>query len=89
MFARGEIEIGRAPGLRAPLASVISADGYSYVFVLRPDSTVERRRVEVGAVASGRIELLGGVKQGEILIERGAGFLKDGDSVNVVEDSGS
>lgn len=89
MFARGEIEVGRAQGLRAPLASVINSDGYSYVFVLRPDHTVERRRVEVGAIAAGGIELLGGVSSGETLVERGAGFLKDGDLVNVVEDSGS
>jgi RND family efflux transporter MFP subunit len=89
MFARGEIEIGRAPGLLAPLASVINADGYSYVFVLRPDNTVERRRVEVGAITAGGVELLRGVKSGETLVARGAGFLKDGDLVNVVADSGS
>ncbi|MCC6203064.1 MAG: efflux RND transporter periplasmic adaptor subunit [Gammaproteobacteria bacterium] len=85
MFARGEIEVGQAQALQAPLASVINSDGYSYVFVLRPDNTVERRRVDVGAISAGGIELTGGVVAGEVLVERGAGFLKDGDKVNVVE----
>ena len=37
MFARGDIEIDRTRRrLPVPLESVVSADGYSYVFVLKP-----------------------------------------------------
>ena len=89
MFARGEIEIGRAMGFTVPLESVVSADGYSYVFVLKPDDTVERRRITTGAVYSATIEVTDGLEAGEHVVGQGAGFLKDGDLVNVAEPGGS
>lgn len=89
MFARGEIAIGKSPAFTVPLQSVVSSDGYSFLFVLRPDKTVERRRVETGAVRDAEIEVVSGVKQGERIVVRGAGFLKDGDLVNVGVEGGS
>jgi RND family efflux transporter MFP subunit len=89
MFARGEIEIGRGMGFTVPLASVVSADGYSYVFVLGSDNTVERRRITTGAVYTAAIEVVDGLQGGERVVEQGAGFLKDGDIVNVADPSGS
>lgn len=83
MFARGRIEIGRSMALTVPLESIVSADGYSYVFVLGDDDTVERRRVEIGAVQGAAIEAVSGIREGDVVVEKGAGFLKDGDRVNV------
>ena len=88
MFARGEIEIGKGQGYTVPLQSVVSADGYSYVFVLRDDRTVERRRVEAGAVRGDAIEVTSGIHAGEMIVEKGAGFLRDGDVVSVARVSG-
>jgi RND family efflux transporter MFP subunit len=88
MFARGEIEISRGPGFTVPLESVVSADGYNYVFVLHDNRTVERRHVETGAIRSGRIEVTKGIELGEMIVEKGAGFLRDGDFVNVAQMSG-
>jgi RND family efflux transporter MFP subunit len=89
MFARGDIEIGRAPAFTVPLESVVSSDGYSYVFVLKPDRTVERRRVETGALRNAEIEVVSGIEGGEMIVGKGAGFLKDGDLVNVSSEAGS
>jgi RND family efflux transporter MFP subunit len=89
MFARGTIEIGSGEGYTVPLQSVVSVDGYSYVFVLGPDNVVERRRVEAGAVRGDAIEILDGIRSGEMIVEKGAGFLKDGDVVNVTKSSRS
>ncbi|HET8698539.1 MAG TPA: efflux RND transporter periplasmic adaptor subunit [Gammaproteobacteria bacterium] len=89
MFARGEIEIGRAPAFTVPLESVVSSDGYSYVFVLKNNDTVERRRVETGAVRTDHIEVVDGIAAGEMIVGKGAGFLKDGDLVNVGVEAGS
>ena len=89
MFARGEIEIGRGPGVTVPLESIVSSDGYSYVFVVRPDNTVERRRIETGSVLGDSIEVMSGVQGNETIVNKGAGFLKDGDLVNVGTVSGS
>jgi RND family efflux transporter MFP subunit len=83
MFARGEIEIGSGPAFTVPLESIVSADGYSYVFQLNPDNTVVRRRIETGALHENAIEVVGGLAGGERIVVKGAGFLKDGDLVNV------
>ena len=83
MFARGEIEVARAMGYTVPLQSVVSADGYSYVFVLKADNTVERRRIETGGVRDSEIEVTSGIEAGDMIVGKGAGFLKDGDLVNV------
>jgi RND family efflux transporter MFP subunit len=83
MFARGEIEIGASAGFTVPLESIVSADGYSYVFVLAHDNTVARRRIETGALQEGAIEVVSGLEGGERIVVKGAGFLKDGDLVAV------
>jgi RND family efflux transporter MFP subunit len=83
MFARGEIEIGTGPAFTVPLESIVSADGYSYVFVIGSNNTVARRRIETGAVQGDSIEVVSGIEGGETVVIKGAGFLKDGDLVNV------
>jgi RND family efflux transporter MFP subunit len=83
MFARGEIEIGSGPAFMVPLESIVNADGYSYVFVLGSNNTVARRRIETGAVHLDSIEVVSGIEGGETVVIKGAGFLKDGDLVNL------
>ena len=83
MFARGEIAIGTGPAYMVPLESVVSSDGYSYVFALGEGNVVARRRVETGAVHDDAIEVVSGVEAGERIVVKGAGFLKDGDRVSV------
>jgi RND family efflux transporter MFP subunit len=85
MFARGEIEISRSTASTLPLSSVVVRDGYSYVFVVSGASDVERRRIETGTVRDGQVEVIAGLKPNERVVERGAGFLKDGDHINIVE----
>ena len=83
MFARGEIEISQGMAATLPLASVIVRDGYSYVFIVTASQKVERRRVETGGVRDGRVEIVAGLTSGDRVVERGAGFLQDGDRVSV------
>src|SRR5690606_12544553 len=87
LVARGEVEIGRGAGLGVPPVRAGRADGYSYVFVLERDDTVERRRIETGAVTGSSIEVLSGVRAGDVIVHKGAGFLKDNDIVNVAASS--
>lgn len=85
MFARGEIVLAHSDSNMVPVASVVIEDGYSYVFVLDSDEhTVRRRRIETGIVDGNLIEILSGVSPGERVVDKGAGFLKDGDRVDVV-----
>jgi HlyD family secretion protein len=85
MFARGEIETSRSSATTLPLASIVVRDGYSYVFVVNDKQGVERRRIEVGTVRNGRVEVVSGLQASDRVVERGAGFLKDGDRIRVVE----
>lgn len=83
MFARGEIAAGTGAGLLVPVSSVVVVDGYSYVFVLGDNNMVERRRVEQADVHGDMIEVSAGVVEGDVIAVKGAGFLKDGDTVAV------
>jgi RND family efflux transporter MFP subunit len=84
MFARGEIVLDRGQTSMLPVASVVVQDGYSYVFVVKADGTVERRHVETGAVKDNLIEIVSGVQPEDRIVDKGAGFLKDRDRVTVV-----
>jgi HlyD family secretion protein len=84
MFARGEILLGQSAASMAPLSSIVTQDGYTYVFVVTDQQLVARRRVETGAMRDKQIEIVSGVQPGERIVEKGAGFLKDGDPVRVV-----
>jgi RND family efflux transporter MFP subunit len=83
MFARGSIDVGTGDGLLVPAPSVVMQDGYAYVFVLKDGNKVERRRVEAANVRGNDMELASGVEAGEKVAVKGAGFLKDGDTVTV------
>jgi RND family efflux transporter MFP subunit len=83
MFARGAIAAGSGKGILVPIASVVMQDGYSYVFVLKEGNKVERRRVEQAGVHGERLEIGSGLAEGEVIAVKGAGFLKDGDTVAV------
>src|ERR1044071_1375227 len=88
MFARGEIEVSKSTAVTVPLASVVVRDGFSYVFVVNDKQSVERRRVQTGTVRNGRVEVLSGLTAGDRVVERGAGFLKEGDAIRIVESEG-
>jgi RND family efflux transporter MFP subunit len=83
MFARGEIDVSRSAALMVPVASVLVQDGYSYVFVCKADSTVQRRRVVTGIVQSGQIEITNGLADTERVVSSGGAFLSDGQRVNL------
>jgi RND family efflux transporter MFP subunit len=85
MFARGEIILEQSSAPMAPIGSVVIQDGYSYVFVLGPEQKVQRRRVTTGLVKDDLIEIVEGVAPDERIVDKGAGFLKDGDQVTLVE----
>jgi HlyD family secretion protein len=83
MFARGSIEAGAGPGLLVPLASVVQQDGYSYVFVVKDKNVVERRRITQAGVQGDSLEVSEGISAGDVVAVKGAGFLKDGDTVAI------
>lgn len=89
MFARGEFELGRAPATTLPQTAVVMREGYAYVYLLQhPDGTglakVAQTKVELGRRIGDRVEIVSGLPDGARVVETGAGFLADGDTVQVV-----
>jgi multidrug efflux pump subunit AcrA (membrane-fusion protein) len=68
-----------------PRQSVVFRDGYPYVFVMGEGGKVLQRRIDTGPSQGEFIEIRGGLKSGERVVARGAGFLSDGDVVKIVD----
>lgn len=86
-FARGEFELGSSPALTVPQSAVLLRDGFAYVFQVGPDNKVAQLKVELGRRVGDRIEVRTGLDATTRVVETGAGFLADGDTVRVVAES--
>jgi len=84
-FARGEFELGSGSALTLPQSAVVLRDGFSYVFLVGADNKVVQSKVEVGRRVGDRIEIVAGLPPSGRVVESGAGFLADGDTVRVVD----
>ncbi len=83
-FARGEFEFGRSAALTLPQSAVLLRDGFAYVFLVGPDNKIAQVKVEPGRRVGDRIEVRTGLDAAMRVVETGAGFLADGDTVRVV-----
>jgi RND family efflux transporter MFP subunit len=88
-FARGEFELGRGEALTLPQSAVVLRDGFAYVFLVNADNKVVQNKVEVGRRLGDRIEIVAGLSPAARVVETGAGFLADGDTVRVVDSAAS
>lgn len=82
MFVRGIVDLGEHQALTVPAKAVLNRDGLLFVFTLS-GKQARRRSVQAGTYNAGVVEIVAGIKPGEIVITDGAGFLKDGDFVRV------
>ena len=87
MFARAAITSTTVPGLIIPAKAVVpQPDGNAIVFLLSGENKVQSQPVEVGEVLSGgRVEVKNGIKLGDRVVVAGAGYLKDGDRVQITK----
>ena len=60
-------------------------DGFSYVFKLSAQGTVNRVKVTVGRRVGERIHVVQGLDAQAQVVASGVGFLADGDTVRVVK----
>ena len=97
MFLRAALTTDTLRGVTIPAAAVLpQANGSALVYRLGNDSQVQAQVVEIGELldngltdfnsgsSTARIEILQGLQQGDRIVVEGAGYLKDGDQVNVV-----
>jgi RND family efflux transporter MFP subunit len=85
MFARGEFELAHSPALTLPQTAVVLREGFAYVFKLEGENRVAQVKVVPGRRVGERLEIVSGLEAMARVVERGAGFLADGDLVKVVE----
>ena len=75
-----------ATGTTVSLTALAEADSReAVVFVAGDDDRVERRIVQLGALTGTRARILAGLRAGERVVTDGAGWLRDGDRVRIVE----
>lgn len=84
-FLQGRIDTGTAQAITLPTAAVVQRDGYPNVFTVDAKGIVHRVRIRTGGTNSGYVEVLEGLKAGDKVVEQGAGFLGDGDTVRIVD----
>lgn len=87
MFARGEFLLGDTIGLTLPQESIVTRDGFTYVFKVEPNGTVSQTKVAIGQRLGSRVEILTGISADDSIAESGAGFLADADLVTIAKTS--
>jgi RND family efflux transporter MFP subunit len=84
--ARGEILLDNAQALALPEASVLTRDGYPFVYVVGDDGVARQTRIETGARSRGLVEVAAGLHGTARVVTTGAGFVKDGDRVRLASE---
>ena len=75
----------RENALVVPAKSIIVEKGGAYIFVLRKDSTVEKRFIEIGPEIGNNVVVERGLVAGELIVDEGYHKLSAGMTVRVAE----
>jgi multidrug efflux system membrane fusion protein len=87
-YVRVEVDLGVQPNVTTvPLVAVQPGQDGSYVYVIRANATVERRRVDVSETYGELAALASGVKAGDRVVVEGQQRLRDGAAVAEKEQS--
>lgn len=91
MYAQGNITVGgvTASALTVPQAAVVVRDGFSYVYTVGTDQKVSQIKVQTGRQSGDRVEVTRGLKADAQVVASGGAFLNHGDTVRVVQASGT
>jgi len=79
MYGEVSIEIPATEGLYVPADAVVDTGDHQYVFLSRPGGRFEPRIVKLGARDEGRVQILAGVSEGDLVVTT-ANFLVDSES---------
>ena len=87
MFLRATISTATAPGKTVSVKALLpQADGSAIAFVVQDDNTVKAQSVEIGEIlADEKVEVIQGLQAGDLIVVKGAAYLKDGDAVSFEE----
>jgi HlyD family secretion protein len=82
-FGRATINVGQRCAAAVPLSAVLYGTEGAVVQVVR-DNQIETRRVNVGLLGAGQVEIRDGLAVGEMVVARAGAFLREGDRVRPV-----
>ncbi len=80
---RALIKTGQSCGVSVPLTAILYGSAGTVVQVVRRQR-VETRRVEIGLMSSGQVEVREGLQEGDIVVARAGALLREGDPVRPV-----
>jgi multidrug efflux pump subunit AcrA (membrane-fusion protein) len=80
---RAMITTGQSCGVSVPLTAVLYGSAGTVVQVVRR-ARIETKRVEVGLMSGGQIEIREGLVEGDIVVARAGALLREGDPVRPV-----
>jgi hypothetical protein len=80
---RAQIKTGQSCGVSVPLTAVLYGTAGTVVQVVRRQR-VETKRVEVGLMSAGQVEIRDGLQEGDIVVARAGALLREGDPVRPV-----
>jgi multidrug efflux pump subunit AcrA (membrane-fusion protein) len=83
---RAQIKVGQSCGLAVPLTALLYSDAGTVVQVVRRQR-VETKRVEVGLMSGGQVEIKDGLAEGDDVVARAGALLREGDPVRPVNAS--
>jgi HlyD family secretion protein len=80
---RALIKTGQSCGVSVPLTAVLYGTAGTVVQVVRR-ARIETKRVEVGLMSGGQIEIRDGIAEGDMVVARAGALLREGDPVRPV-----
>ncbi len=80
---RAEIKTGQSCGVAVPLTAVLYGTAGTVVQVVKR-ARIETRRVEIGLMSGGQIEIREGINEGDDVVARAGALLREGDPVRPV-----
>jgi HlyD family secretion protein len=83
---RAMITTGKSCGVSVPLTAVLYGSAGTVVQVVRR-ARIETKRVEVGLISSGQVEIREGLTEGDIVVARAGALLREGDPVRPITES--
>ena len=80
---RALIKSGESCGVSIPLTAILYGTAGTVVQVVKRQR-VETRRVEVGLMSAGRVEIREGLSEGDVVVARAGALLREGDPVRPI-----
>lgn len=83
-----EYRYGSNPLVSVPVSAIFSEDGDSYVWVIRADETVSRRRITpMDITGKGIAVISSGLDEGERIVTAGVHVLQEGEKIRIMKEN--